>query len=195
MTPESRPEDQSVAEQQPALSHVDDRRVEARRRFLRMGAGGTAALVVTVTHKRAFAGIKKNVVASNCASLQGVPDLKNADRKKALETSAMGTPKGLICRPRDETPPVCPTTSTKKSQFYKFANDSGQQFYISAKQFNKGCGSIEQTLQASHNYRLYEKGYCPLKYDANGLYYDTTATYYKKKDGMFNLMQCEAPPP
>ncbi len=195
MTPETRPEDKTAAERPPELSSADDRRVQARRRFLRIGAGGTAALVVTVTHRRAFAGIKKNVVASNCASLQGVPDLKNTDQKKALQTSAMGTPKGLMCRPRDETPPVCPTTSTKKSTFYKFADDSGKQFYISANKFKNGCGSIEKTLQASHNYRLYEKGYCPLKYDANGLYYDRSATYYLKKDGLFHLMQCEAPPP
>jgi hypothetical protein len=195
MKPESRPENEPAVEQQPALSPTDDRRVQARRRFLRLGAGGSAALVVTVVHKRAFAGIKKNVVASNCASLQGVPDLKNADRKKALETSAMGTPKGLICRPRDETPPICPTTSDKKSQFYKFPNDSGKQFYISANKFKNGCGSIEKTLQTSHNYRLYEKGYCPLKYDLNGLDYDRSATYFRKKDGNFILTQCEAPPP
>lgn len=192
---EDRLEEKPDAGQLPELSSAEDRRVHARRRFLRLGAGGSAALVVTVVHKRAFAGIKKNVVASNCASLQGVPDLKHADQKKALETSAMGTPKGLICRPREEVPPACPTTSGKTSNFYKFANDSGKQFYISTKYFKDGCGSIEKTLQTSHNYRLYEKGYCPLKYDQNGLDYDRTATYFKKDHGVFVQMACEAPAP
>lgn len=193
MTPDPRSEDTPIASQPMQGASAEDRQGWARRRFLRAGAGGTAALVVTVAHKRAFAGIKKNVVASNCASLQGVPDLKNADKKKALQTSAMGTPKGLICRPRDQSPPVCPTVSNKKSQFYKFPNNEGKQFYISAGKFKNGCGTIERTLQTSHNYRLYEKGYCPLKFDANGLYYDTTATYFKKDGSAFVQKACTAP--
>lgn len=195
MKPDFRSEQSPDLEQQPELiSNADDRRVQARRRFLRIGAGGSAALVVTVVHKRAFAGPKKNVVASNCASLRGVPDLKNADKKKALETSAMGTPKGLVCRPRDQAPPPLPTMGKKKSEFYKFPHDSGQQYYFSAKQFNKGLGSIDRTLEASHNYRLYEKGYCPLKYDERGLTYDRSATYFeKKKGGGFELKNCKAP--
>ena len=51
---------------------TEDKRVAARRRFLRVGAGGSAALVMTVTHKRSFAGgVKKGVVASHCTSLRG----------------------------------------------------------------------------------------------------------------------------
>jgi hypothetical protein len=195
MKPDFRSEQSPNPENQSELlSSADDRRVQARRRFLRMGAGGSAALVVTVVHKRAFAGPKKNVVASNCASLRGVPDLKHADKKKALETSAMGTPKGLICRPRDEPHPLPPAAGRKKSQFYKFPNDSGQQYYISAKQFDDGLGSIEKTVEASYNYRLYEKGYCPLKYDGRNLTYDRSATYFEKKKGStFELKSCKAP--
>ncbi len=196
MTPDPRSDDTPpIAPSAPSAAEptAEDRQAWARRRFLRVGAGGTAALVVTVTHKRAFAGIKKNVVASNCASLQGVPDLKHADKKKALVTSAMGTPKGMICRPRDQTPPACPTISDKKSKYYKYPWDSGQQYYISAGKFKKGCGTIEQTVQTSYNYRLYEKGYCPIKFDANGLSYDTTATYYKKDKDGFVLKACEVP--
>jgi hypothetical protein len=170
---------------------AEDRQGSARRRFLRAGAGGTAALVVTVAHKRAFAGIKKNVVASNCASFQGVPDLKGADKKNALQTSAMGTPKGLICRPRDQQ--ISPPTDTRKSEFYKYANNEGQVLFIKSNGFKNGSGTIQKTLQMSHNYRLYEKGYCPLKFDQNGLYYDTTATYFKKEGSGFVQKACTAP--
>lgn len=188
MTPDPRIEDKPSAGQAAEVPSAEDRRVQARRRFLRTGAGGTAALIVTVTHKRAFAGIKKNTVASNCASLRGVPDLKGADQKKALETSAMGTPKGLVCRPKGE-PPSCPTAGDKLA---KYVDSSGvPQYYISASVFKNGCGSIERTVQASRNYRLYQKGWCPLKYDANGISYDTTAAYFKQKKGGLESVMCK----
>lgn len=161
---------------------TDDRRIEARRKFLRMGAGGSAALVVTVVHKRAFAGPKKGggVVASNCASLRGVPDLRKADKKKALEASAMGTPKNMICRPRDQPPPH-PGSPNKKSKYY---NQNGQQPLVySSKKFKEGLGDLDLTLQHANNYRLYEKGYCPIVYDQFGLRYDTSAVYFEGGNG------------
>jgi hypothetical protein len=191
MKPESRPDKEPPVEQQPALSSEDDRRVRARRRFLRMGAGGSAALVVTVVHKRAFAGIKKNVVASACTSLQGVPDLKHVNQKKALETSAMGTPKGLICRPR---PPahdpnkVGSCMPSKASKYFQLGIGGNTKVQIVEEgELKHGCGSILQsamppnnTISASYNYRLYEKGYCPIVYDGSGgLKYDLTAKFYR----------------
>jgi hypothetical protein len=119
MKPDVRSESKTEIQVQPDLPvSTNDRRIEARRKFLRMGAGGSAALVVTVMHKRAFAGPKKGdgAVASNCASLRGVPDLRKADKKKALEASAMGTPKHMFCRPRDEPPPPSPGESYKAGQ-------------------------------------------------------------------------------
>ena len=171
----------------------DDARVEARRRFLRIGAGGSAALVVTVMHRRAFAsaGIKKNVIASACTSLQGVPDLQNTKSKRALETSAMGTPKGLICRPKQaglapgQLPPnLCAPGPYKNAQY---RNQYGVvQRYNDYSKLNDGCGAIEHTANmnpltfetGSGSYRLYEKGWCPIKYDSSGLNYDTSAKYY-----------------
>lgn len=163
---------------------VEDKKVAARRRFLRVGAQGSAALIVTVAHRRAFAGIKKNVIASACASLQGTPDLVGADKKKALEASAMGTPKGLICRPRppahDPNKLNILTGQTKQAKYYKDGFGTPVQ-YISEKEFNSGLGTLEgpnSTVSASYNYRLYENGYCPIVVDSTGLKYDETAKYY-----------------
>ena len=81
------------------------KRVAARRRFLRMGAGGSAVLV-TIVHKRAFAqgmSLKKGAIASACVSMQGVPDIKGLNQKKALQLSAMGNPKNVMCNARGTT--------------------------------------------------------------------------------------------
>lgn len=180
--------------------HTDeDRKIAARRRFLRISTQGSAALVVTVAHRRTFAGIKKNVVASACASLQGTPDLKGANQKKALEASAMGTPKGLICRPRPPAPDpnkVGSCTPTKTSEFFKLdGNNYTKVPIVDGKQLENGCGSIlidsvppNNTIAASYNYRLYEKGYCPIVFDSSGgLEYKLDAQYYTRTgDGTVN---------
>ena len=174
----------------------NDARVEARRRFLRIGAGGSAALVVTVMHRRAFAGggIKKNVVASACTSLQGVPDLRNTKTKRALETSAMGTPKNLVCRPKSagtdpkNLPNLC-TGSSKEAQYRDI--NGNRPTYNDSKNLNDGCGTIEHTTVQSGNYRLYEKGWCPIKYDASGLNYDTTAMYYTRSNNVLVANACK----
>lgn len=180
--------------------HTDeDRKIAARRRFLRISTQGSAALVVTVAHRRTFAGIKKNVVASACASLQGTPDLKGANQKKALEASAMGTHKGLICRPRPPAPDpnkVGSCTPTKTSQFFELnGTNYSKVLYVDGKELEKGCGSIlinstppNNTISASYNYRLYEKGYCPIVFDSSGgLEYKLDAVYYTRTgDGTVN---------
>ncbi|MFM8900114.1 MAG: hypothetical protein ACKOF9_09225 [Burkholderiales bacterium] len=179
MKPENQSEESYAPQAQPeAATMTDDQRAEARRKFLRMGAGGSAALVVTVVHKRAFAG-KKNggAVASNCVSLRGTPDLRKADKKKALEASAFGTPNNMVCRPRDEIPPH-PGSPTKTAK-YSDVNGNRPLVY-SSKKFKDGLGELNFTLEHANNYRLYEKGYCPIVYDQNGLRYDTSASYYDK---------------
>ena len=177
------------AERQVPPEGVDpgkDKRDVARRRFLRMGVGGSAALVVTMTHKRAFAGIKKNTVASACISLNGVPDLTGAKHKNALETSAMGTPKNLICRPTDgDTNPVGdPTINNKDS---KYVDQYGRKYRIvDDHELDKGFGNLDRTVAGAKNYRLYEKGYCPLVWDSNGLRYDRSAVYYEADGGVLS---------
>ena len=80
------------------VSTAETKQAAARRRFLRMGAGGSAAVLVTIVHKRALAsGIKKGSLISRCASLNGTVDLKNATSKKPLEASIGGTYKNLTC--------------------------------------------------------------------------------------------------
>jgi hypothetical protein len=57
---------------------------------------------------------------------------------------------------------------------------SGQHVnYFTDAQFNNGCGDLTDTVNASYNYRLYQKGYCPVVIDAFGnLTYDLNAQYY-----------------
>jgi hypothetical protein len=171
----------------------EDRRVAARRRFLRQGVGGTAALVVTVTHKRAFAGgIKKGVVASACTSLRGVPDLKGVNAKKALQTSAMGTPKGLICRPKTgdtNKKDICPPSSTHQSHFYTDSMGGRMQVY-NVDDLKDGCGDISTTINYANTSRLYDKGFCPIVYDSQGLRYDTTARYFNKSGSSYVSTAC-----
>lgn len=164
---------------QKPVDPVEAKRLAARRRFLR-GAGGSAALVVTVVHKRAFATTgfgKKGAVVSTCVSLQGVPDLRRTDHKKALELSQFGeAPKNVVCRPRDAPPPSCPA-ERETSRYY---NASGQQVkFLDPKYLKEGCGTLEETILKSRNYRLYEKGWCPIKYEFGTLSYDSTAQYFK----------------
>ena len=150
-------------------------------------------MVLTVPHRRAFA-TKKATLISNCTSLQGVPDLKSVKDKKALEASAMGTPKGLQCRaPTDPKPPACQLAVSngqyKLSEYYATPNDLGRERYFDPHQLKDGCGTVlpgalpnEDTIAASYNYRLYEKGYCPIVRDpfTGDLRYDLSATYYKR---------------
>jgi hypothetical protein len=157
-------------------SAAEDKRAAARRRFLKMGAGGSTAVVVTIMHRRAFAGIKKGQIISQCVSLQGVPDLKGMDQKKALQLSPMGTPKGVQCLPR----PATNTCSPKKDANYY--NEQGIRPVIaSAKMISKGCGNLDDTIAYGNDFRLYEKGYCPVKWDGDLLTYDTSAVFYEKK--------------
>ena len=151
--------------------------------------------MVTVVHQRAFAGVKKATVASACASLRGVPDLKRVTQKKALEASAFGTPKGLICRPKSGPDPnaIGDCTKTKTANFFDI--NGVKPLYVSQNQLAKGCGTLTSTVDKSYNFRLYEKGWCPVKYDATGLFYETTAKYYTKKDGILTANSCELPPP
>ena len=174
---------------------AEEKRVAARRRFLRIGAGGSAALVMTVTHKRAFAGgIKKGVMASICTSLRGVADLTGVKHKNALETSAMGTPKNMICRPRtNDTNPVGSCTLTHESRYV----DANGKVYLVADpgELNKGCGTLELTAQRSETSRLYGAakrgntpagygegsggGYCPIAIDNNGNLNYVLKDYFK----------------
>ena len=102
----------------------------------------------------------------------------------------MGTPKGLICRKKvgDTNKLDVLSGQTKTGKYY---DQSGTKMkYIDPKEFQDGLGKLEDsngTISASKNYRLYEMGYCPIKYDATGLNYDTGATYFVRSgDGSAN---------
>lgn len=184
---------------EPALEGVDAaeaKRVAARRRFLRVGGGGSAALVLTVVHKRSFAGMKKGVIASQCTSLRGVADLTGAKHKKPLEMSAMGTPKNMICRQPGDGKPVGNCQEIYPSRYV----DQNGKYYLVANgdEINKGCGNLELTVQKSANYRLYGTDkvggkppgwgegshgeYCPIAFDANGDLNYVQKNYYKLKE-------------
>jgi hypothetical protein len=64
----------SVAEHGPA----EKKRLEARRRFMKSGAAGSGAVVLTVYHTKGYAGSKKVVLSSveACTSLGGTPGKK-----------------------------------------------------------------------------------------------------------------------
>lgn len=179
MKPENHPEHNiSKVASDPARPGADGRTV-ARRRFLQMGAGGTAAVVVTVTHKRAFAGVKKGLIASRCTSLRGVPDLKHSTGKNPLQTSAMGTPKGAICRPQVND--SNPLGSMSTTQTAKFTDQSGTRFIVvDGKQLDKGFGDINTTLNKAYNYRLYQEGYCPIVLKDGAYQFDLTKAYFDK---------------
>ena len=184
MTPDNQREPIAPEASPQDLRAAEEKRVAARRRFLRVGAGGSAALVMTVTHKRSFAGgIKKGVVASHCTSLQGVPDLKGVKNKKALEFSAMGTPKHLMCRPRSNDPN--PVGNCAEIYPSRYVDSNGITHLVAdGNELNKGCGNLNDTVVKSQNYRLYGQdkvggkdpgygegsggGYCPIAFDNNG---------------------------
>ena len=195
MKPKNDPgHDIAKAASDPGQSQADAQ-IAARRRFLRMGAGGTAALVVTVTHKRAFAGIKKGLLASRCTSLQGVPDLKHSTAKNPLQVSAMGTPKGAICRPRPPIPDPnalgnCTVPTKQPRYFDSFGN---RNLVVDANQLDKGCGDINTTINAANPYRLYEKGYCPIKFDGTQYTLDLTKVYYTRNNGVLIAQRCIGP--
>lgn len=171
---------------------AERKRLAARRRFMRMGAGGAAALMVTVVHKRAFAGgsgKKTTAIQSLCGSAAMSPDLKGANGKNALQQSAMGTPKGLVCQPtrRDS----CNAANVQQSD-NNHLNQFGQNvWFVKSSEFkNNGCGSLTATTNISANYRLYKQGYCPIVYTNGALTYDTTAQYYKYVNGVLTAQNC-----
>lgn len=183
-------------ERDPADHTAEEKRLAARRRFLRGGAGG-AALVVTIVHKRAFATtsstLKKGAIASQCTSLMGVADMTGLDKKKAIQLSQFGqAPKNVVCRPRPATN-TC-GTEMNKSQY----RDASGNFvnYLDPKQFKDGCGELDITLEKSYNYRLYEKGWCPVTYNNGQLGYDASALYYNypKGSNILQAFRCLLPP-
>ena len=211
-------QDDKLTHEKPGLGHstveaAEAKRVAARRRFLRVGGGGSAALVLTVVHKRSFAGMKKGVIASQCTSLRGVADLTGAKHKKPLEMSAMGTPKNMICRPPDKDPnPVGNCTEIYPSRYV----DKQGKIYLVADgdQINKGCGNLQLTIDRSRNYRLYGKadkaseagygkggdggGYCPVAYDGMGDLNYQPNMYYKrvdKKGGGYDVVLVDSKDP
>jgi len=158
---------------------VEDKRVAARRRFLKMGAGGSTAMVVTIMHKRAFAStVKKGAIVSACVSLQGYPDIKGMNQKKALQLSPMGTPKGVVCNPKPKTNQCVANTP---STYY---DGNGQRvLVVEGSKLSKGCGNFDDTMFFQRDYRLYELGYCPVKINPNGdLVYEAGLVYYDKDD-------------
>jgi hypothetical protein len=197
----------------------DARRVAARRKFLRYGASSSAAMVATVSHRRAFAK-KGNAVASQCTSLRGIPDLTKGNSKKALVTSALGKGKSnIICRPKLNDPNK--TDCTVKQDHSQYVDSRNNQMMGTGSPYplydgdkcvygvgKLGTGYIPRggndasplvnapyeaiptsvgsagfedgTLTRLNLWRLYEKGWCPIVYDANGLRYDTNAKYYVK---------------
>lgn len=181
----------------PADQTTEEKRLAARRRFLRGGAGG-AALVVTIVHKRAFAitsspSIKKGAIASQCTSLLGVADMTGLDKKKAIQLSQFGNaPKNVVCRPRPPTNSC--GTEMNKSQYRDASGNLVN--YLDPRQFKNGCGQLEITLQKSYNFRLYEKGWCPVTYDNGQLGYNASALYYDYPKGskVLQAYSCLLPP-
>lgn len=188
-----------AAESQP--TPLENKRLAARRRFMRMGTGGAAGLMVTVVHKRAFAGAKKTTVQSLCGSLQGTPDfIKNGNgagvTSKQITLSAMGTPKGLVC-----TNPSPNSSTAPRDNKTKYWADSpfaaggprkdvnGDWFTFNDNIVAAGSGKLDTTLTQGNEWRILEHGYCPIKVDAQGRLFveQGKATYYrsyqKYKDG------------
>jgi len=168
---------------------IERKRLDARRRFMRLGAGGSAAVVVTVMHKRAFAGSKKTPSTQSLCGSNTTPDLKGANGKNALQASAMGTPKGLVCYP--QTTGSCNAYNNAWSDNNHLNGSGGKVLYVKDSEFNTGCGSVNNTLSFANNNRLYNKGFCPIKINPNGsLSYDTTASFYKYVNGNLTAQAC-----
>ena len=177
-----------AAESQP--TPLESKRMAARRRFMRMGAGGAAGLMVTVVHKRAFAGAKKTSVQSLCGSLQGTPDFiknnKNAGvTSKKITLSAMGTPKGLVCTNpspgsytlREEEVPF------RASIYDGTVTKDGNKWYTYKENIvQAGTGDLNSTLIKGNEWRLLEKGWCPIKVKNGELVVEQGIKYYKKDD-------------
>ena len=191
----------TAAESQPTA--IENKRQAARRRFMRMGAGGAAGLMVTVVHKRAFAGAKKTTVQSLCGSLQGTPDfIKNGSSSgvtsKKITLSAMGTPKGLVC-----TNPSTNTSALRENRTKYWSNSpfaagarnrnvpGAQDWYT----FNDniveaGYGNLNDTLARGNEWRILEHGYCPIQVDSQGhlvvvpgqVYFKSYNNYVNKHD-------------
>jgi len=187
---------------------AEDKRIAARRRFLKMGAGGSTAMLVTIMHQRAFAKepkIKKGQIISACVSMQGVPDIKGMKQKKAIQLSPLGSPKHVMCRPK---PATNQCAANNPSRF--FNADKEHVLVVDGGTLDKGCGNLDDTLHYQRDFRLYEKGYCPVKVVNGDLMYDDTATYWawvkengdlrgnqddpKPEDGdLFTELKCELP--
>ena len=204
------------AHEQASAASVEAKRLLARRRFMRMGAGGTAGLMVTVVHKRAF-GAKKTTVQSLCGSLQGTPNfIKNGGgagmTSKKITLSAMGTPKGLVCNaPRQGfnitrnnegryfvvdgpfsslkgNPTVVPESGDPdKAKIYTFADQ----------QVEWGGVNLSESLTYGNEWRLVEKGWCPIYVDGNGLLQTqknvkvVKAADYKDRNVLSKQMACK----
>ena len=177
------------AHEQASAASVEAKRLMARRRFMRMGAGGTAGLMVTVVHKRAF-GAKKTTVQSLCGSLQGTPNfIKNGGgagmTSKKITLSAMGTPKGLVCNaPRQGFNTnrnnegryflVDPVWGAPPSPGPRIAVDSNDPnkakiYTFADQQVEWGGANLSESLTYGNEWRLVEKGWCPIYVDGNGL--------------------------
>ena len=167
---------------------AEAKRVAARRRFLRMGAGGSAAVLVTVVHKRAFAGgssAKKGSVVSQCVSMGGTPDIKGLDHKKALQVSAGGTLKHTVCYTNPNNPPppnTCNQPLGGEAPVYGLVQSAKGGWKVeevarvpvfSDNQMKHGCGNLEDMLSSpyQYNYRLYKKFYCPVRINGGMIEY------------------------
>lgn len=183
--------------EQPASDSgvAEAKRVAARRRFLRMGAGGSAAVLVTVVHKRAFAGggAKKGSVISHCVSIGGVPDIKGMDQKKALQISAGGTLKHTVCytSPKNPPPPyTCDQPLGGTAPVYGLVQSAKGGWKVkevarvevfSDRQMKEGCGLLTSTPKDprpgmvesvyQYNYRLYKKFSCPIRLNGDRIEY------------------------
>jgi hypothetical protein len=151
-----------------------------------MGTGGSAAVVMTIVHKRASAGtsIKKGDIISRCTSLHGVADLKGATAKNPLEHSIGGTYKNLMCRRETDPKPApvgdCSQLESNKYYFDKEHDFPGQDDAVGPGttwntrlrkkgEVNKGCGTLEETIEAANPIRE-NLGYCPIKIEPDGLH-------------------------
>jgi hypothetical protein len=86
-------------------------------------------------------------------------------------------------------PPPHPGNPTKQAKHYD--QNGNRPLVYSSKVFSDGLGDLNLTLTHANNYRLYEKGYCPIVYDQFGLRYNTSAVYYEKKGGSLTMKSCK----
>lgn len=168
------------------FSTAEAKRVAARRRFLRLGAGGSTAILVTVVHKRAFARggtAKKGTVVSHCISIGGIPNIKGMDSKKALVISAGGTLQGATCNTSKPPPPnTCASPLGGTTPVYGLVQSANGGWKVkvvanvpvfSDNQMKNGCGDLEDMLNSpyQYNYRLYKKFACPVRINGDTIEY------------------------